>query len=571
MNKSFKINNKKFIVGLLVFCLIIFFISILNSNKFAQDYNIQLIDKNIIELNSDWNVIDEDANSKTNINFPTTLKYFNDKTYSFSKKLNLNINNDSNILCLCAGFASLDVYIDNELIYTFFNKDYDKFLNKGKDTIHFIKLPFGFQNKELHFKMKMLSNKYLPYDITPPIIGSKLAVTYNLITSQSLNHFLLFLMVIFTLIIFIVSIIALCKQIKNIFHLLHIGGFALLSSIYAISETHIIELLIPNTHLLNTFTFMSLMLLPVPIVMIIIQTTKEKYTKLLFKTVYLLIFNFIVQGILNIFGVFDFRSMLIISHLIVILTIIVSVYTVIKSWNDKNIIGKYLAIAIIPMLIGTLLDLLLFYLRVSSYHGIYFQLGVLIFIIIQLGYVISSYFNYYELSIQSTIYEKMAFTDIMTCIENRAAFECKINNLNNNLKNYTSIWCLSMDINNLKEINDNLGHINGDKLITDFSTIMKATFQDVGNCYRTGGDEFIVMILNLSKNEIISKLNIFYDMIKNHNTKSSIKVSVAIGYDDFKFNEDTNVTDLITRADQLMYKNKKVIKNINILKPRVTY
>lgn len=562
MDKSLKINHKNLIVKLLVFSVVLFLISIIISGIFIDYNNDKFIEKSVINLDNNWIFINKFTDEQAAIKFPLNLKYSKDTIYSFSTTIKEdNLSNDK-ILCLRTGFANLDVYINDKLIYNFSDDSYDKFSNRAKNTLHMIKLPNELYNKNLTFEVKMGSNPYLPYDIKTPLIGTKSEIIYNLISSQILNYIILFLMINFTIIIFNILGIALLKKINNLFHLFSIGIFALLATTYSISETNIMQLLIPNPYLLNNLTFMSLMLVSIPIIMIMLETTNKKYNKILIPIIYLDLTNFIVQSLLNSLGIFDFRSMLFISHILIITNSILCLYIIIISRKNRILGSKCFEISIIPMLIGTLIDITLFYLHISAYYGICFQMGVLFFIMIQLGYVINSHFNYYRSSIQSTIYEKMAFTDIMTSLENRAAFEEKIITVNKNLNSYDSIWCLSMDINNLKEINDTLGHSSGDKLINSFANILNKNFSEIGHSYRIGGDEFITILLNISEKNLKNKLNTLHSMITEHNLNSHLKLSTAIGYDNFKFDQDINLNDLVSRSDKLMYENKRNMKNL---------
>ncbi|MBR5705734.1 MAG: diguanylate cyclase, partial [Deltaproteobacteria bacterium] len=51
----------------------------------------------------------------------------------------------------------------------------------------------------------------------------------------------------------------------------------------------------------------------------------------------------------------------------------------------------------------------------------------------------------------------------------------------------------SIDVNGLKTVNDSLGHDAGDELIRGAADCISAAFGQTGKCYRTGGDEFVVL------------------------------------------------------------------------------
>lgn len=88
--------------------------------------------------------------------------------------------------------------------------------------------------------------------------------------------------------------------------------------------------------------------------------------------------------------------------------------------------------------------------------------------------------------------EKLIYTsntDELTKCFNRHAYETAIHSLDLHKE-----WIyISMDINGLKHVNDSLGHAAGDELICAAADCMKSCFQNYGNVYRIGGDEFVIM------------------------------------------------------------------------------
>ncbi|MCR4897895.1 MAG: GGDEF domain-containing protein [Acholeplasmatales bacterium] len=117
-----------------------------------------------------------------------------------------------------------------------------------------------------------------------------------------------------------------------------------------------------------------------------------------------------------------------------------------------------------------------------------------------------------------------------------------------------SICIFMIDINNLKETNDNYGHAKGDKLIKNASLCIKECFLIDNNCYRIGGDEFVAVIENIKEEDIQNYLDKFSEAQKIHN------VSIAIGYSYTDNILNTKLEKLVKRADQMMYENKKIIK-----------
>ena len=255
--------------------------------------------------------------------------------------------------------------------------------------------------------------------------------------------------------------------------------------------------------------------------------------------------------------------MLTISHCAIACTIILVLFTCLRSYKENTLSERYFFISITPSIIGVTIDLLVYYLNVPIYNGIFFQMSILIFIILHLWSIFQSYINYSTVSLQSQLYNEMALTDALTNLHNRASFENKIQELNSSLNLYNSIWCISIDINNLKYVNDNLGHNYGDELLISFSKILKMCFNNIGSCYRIGGDEFVIIACNLSKSEVRNLINLLQHETDKFNRQStSFYLSFAVGYDNYRVLKDSSLSDVLIRSDKLMYKNKTLIKSI---------
>ncbi|SFC86330.1 sensor domain-containing diguanylate cyclase [Butyrivibrio sp. YAB3001] len=101
------------------------------------------------------------------------------------------------------------------------------------------------------------------------------------------------------------------------------------------------------------------------------------------------------------------------------------------------------------------------------------------------------------------------------------------------------------DINGLKVMNDDEGHEAGDELIRDTASIFASVFNKK-HCYRIGGDEFIVLIPEITEDA-------FEAMIKKLKGKIK-KDTVSIGY---VWSEDSkNIKALVREADEAMYESK---------------
>ena len=122
-----------------------------------------------------------------------------------------------------------------------------------------------------------------------------------------------------------------------------------------------------------------------------------------------------------------------------------------------------------------------------------------------------------------------------------------------------------LDINRLKETNDIYGHILGDELIVTASRIICDTFKR-SPVFRIGGDEFCVILQNSDLADIQTLFERFdaacaTAYVEKDNEK--FPISIAKGFAQFDPDKDTLFLDVFKRADRDMYRNKRLMKEVN--------
>ena len=113
------------------------------------------------------------------------------------------------------------------------------------------------------------------------------------------------------------------------------------------------------------------------------------------------------------------------------------------------------------------------------------------------------------------------------------------------------------DLNNLKYVNDNLGHEAGDKYIKDGCTLICKTFTH-SPVFRIGGDEFTALLTSEDYNNKYELLNAFNAQVEDNLNNGEVVVSAGISvYDP---SQDAGYDEVFARADVLMYERKKELK-----------
>jgi diguanylate cyclase len=116
-----------------------------------------------------------------------------------------------------------------------------------------------------------------------------------------------------------------------------------------------------------------------------------------------------------------------------------------------------------------------------------------------------------------------------------------------------------IDIDNLKEINDNFGHLAGDEVIKIVGQSIKRNIRKEDLGVRYGGDEFLILLFNQDKRaakKVIERIRKEINEL-TASQRMSIQISAGVAY----YNSLRNVGDIIKMADRDLYKEKRVKKS----------
>ncbi|MFA6054187.1 MAG: GGDEF domain-containing response regulator [Thermodesulfovibrionales bacterium] len=150
--------------------------------------------------------------------------------------------------------------------------------------------------------------------------------------------------------------------------------------------------------------------------------------------------------------------------------------------------------------------------------------------------------------------------DELTGLYNRRGFFTLAEHLLKTAKRQQAgLFMLYCDLDGLKGINDALGHQKGDWALIDTANILKETFRDSDIIARIGGDEFVVMPIKTTGDNLEIVINRLQKAVEMDNTKSKreYKLSISIGTAYFDPLSPCTIDELLSQADKLMYEQKR--------------
>jgi len=406
-------------------------------------------------------------------------------------------------VALFTGSTDFTVSLGSDVFYEYKVPDDSLIYNGGSYDYTLIDLPSQSESSllKIHFTPKLKhSNRYVLNNI---YIGNRINFNIFLIKNE----------LFYILVTFILLIIALLSFILSIYSF---SGYK--TFIYWLSDYKI---------LIHFFEYISMMFLSYPFLKLIENKLNPKFDIAVKLSIIAVFLNYFIQLALTIFKYADFEEMAPITYVILAITSIIVVIAIIFSRPEKYTERNSLFILSLPIFFAILSSFIILFIGTERYFSLVIISCVLLLICFQVYFLTNIYFKIQEKSTTIKIYEKIASIDSLTSLKNRYSFE---NDMNFLRKNPTKITIISVDLNNLKEINDNLGHSYGDLAIKTIGAFLKENIAD-SDVYRVGGDEFI----------IITKQDFSYkdvDMLKKQNieidtAEGKIKLDYAIGYDVF--------------------------------------
>jgi diguanylate cyclase (GGDEF)-like protein len=151
---------------------------------------------------------------------------------------------------------------------------------------------------------------------------------------------------------------------------------------------------------------------------------------------------------------------------------------------------------------------------------------------------------------------RMAFTDGLTTLPNRRAFETDMETAFQTAASAAEVGTLAViifDLDGLKTANDTLGHERGDHLLKAFAGCLETTFRPVGHAYRIGGDEFAVIGTRTPDDDSVARL--LQAALDQAQSQGLTQLSASMGIARYPGDAQTP-GDLLRFGDRQMYQDK---------------
>lgn len=174
--------------------------------------------------------------------------------------------------------------------------------------------------------------------------------------------------------------------------------------------------------------------------------------------------------------------------------------------------------------------------------------------------------KYRDLMRTNDLLSAIAWADSLTELNNRRALEWDLpSQIQKTRSHGNPLSLIILDVDYFKKVNDNYGHLVGDRLLQLLCTRMRHNLRFQDTAFRYGGEEFVIILPNTTCQEAVvvaQRLkNIISDQPFAINNKLAINITISLGAACLQSDDDDKGLSLLDRADQYMLQAKTAGRN----------
>ncbi len=496
-----------------------------------------------------------------NVNLPTKVNPANTYFFDFT----IPKSQEQSYLAVNIHYVSFYIKCGDKLIYT--NTNYkNKFIKSINEAFNLIPIPKEFTNQKLTISFH--SNLGDFRNLTIPVIsyGSKQAFLSSYIKDGLFSLFIGAFFIVSSLFLLIPSVL-LIKTNRPSGNIFMIATFLFITGMYISLRSWVPYYYIPNNGLLHFIDYTTILMMPLSLYLLFVNHFSENayYTwriKVLKAGAIITFLNLISQYIMTLSGISEFVYFQQFTFAWVPISATIIAIILFSSDKTKLKDKKMLVLAILPLFLISATTVLIYFVSYEIKTAFLIILSLLFFSLVNFVLFIKNDLKAYNKILENSFYERLAFTDALTHIKNRNAFEEEKEKICNKQVEFKNLAVFMVDMNYLKNINDVLGHTTGDlylKEIANILSMIENTFKNTST-YRYGGDEFIILSFDTNNNKIAKIKNTILQRTKEFMLVDNMPLSLAIGIDFEHNSENFNFENLLKNADKNMYIDKKLRK-----------
>ena len=337
----------------------------------------------------------------------------------------------------------------------------------------------------------------------------------------------------------------------------NVGVSFVMVSVWSATESRIWQLFFENAYAMQTLNFLTFLLF-MPSVLVTLRMMKIIRNEQLYHRMMLIdVGTALVMIVLQLLEVADFFEMLVIVHVLMLLNELIFTTSFVRRIRTRKGFQWMISI-LLYFIIGACisLDLMDFYVWDKFGNGFFSRIMVLLLLIVAGLMAMKRALALHHENIEKKTYEKMAFTDNLTSLKNRRAFDRDIERVEKRQKEVTILYA---DMNGLKYINDHLGHEYGDEALKLIAAKLADLCEITTECYRFGGDEFSVLSYESTPEMLEQKCQEINRSLEPYEKDYNYPIGISYGAIRYVPGGDLTIQQSMAEADARMYEFKQAL------------
>ncbi|WP_077617155.1 sensor domain-containing diguanylate cyclase [Bacillus sinesaloumensis] len=164
---------------------------------------------------------------------------------------------------------------------------------------------------------------------------------------------------------------------------------------------------------------------------------------------------------------------------------------------------------------------------------------------------------YHHIANYFTLLNNQIQLDGLTGLVNRRTFDLVVNEW---LEEKLSFSLIILDIDYFKKVNDTFGHLIGDDVLKQLAELMKSVTAEEDICFRYGGEEFGILMLNKNQNEALEVADALRRLVESSPNPTGQIITISLGVTTSGM-DDQHAKQIVERADIALYESKKSGRN----------
>lgn len=340
--------------------------------------------------------------------------------------------------------------------------------------------------------------------------------------------------------------------------LAYLGIFAASMGTWILSEARLMQFFTDSRFLVGSISYIMQPLATASFILYVRTSVLRRYRRLMAGLAAGALGFFILNLALHLGGIASFfeafaPALLYVGAVAVTILVLVQVEAFRHGAKEARQYSLYMGVFLVLMLV----EVVVFFLGAFDWTATFLTLGIFLFFLF-MAYDSLNHFNKLLAEEKEAEFHKtLALRDVLTQGGSRLAFERQIDLLEAGGKAFRLVL---LDMNGLKEVNDNLGHKAGDRAIKAAFTAIEKAFGENGSCYRLSGDEFACIIEDASERHYASAYRELVDALQEAGEDLGFNLVLSSGSAVRSIEAESSFREFYQQVDRLMYEDKSAKK-----------